>query len=241
MRIRTRTSLVTVGANPVPKRDRRGPRDYPYDDKIKCIALYASEMSLQEISTTTRIPLSTLKTWRAAVWWDDELRKIRAENEELYRMRAHKIIDKTTKAVIDRLDNGDHFVNNRGEVVRVPVKAKDAAIIGAVFMDKLRISLNLPTQIHGTADGDRLLKLAERFAQIAGSKTVIEAKKTNPETTYERPEPALLDGRDSLSGGQEDDSSPGDAEHDGLGGGIGLSGTSHEHEPAPLAASKSEG
>jgi len=44
----------------------------------------------------------------------------------------------------------------------VPVSAKDAIVIAAIGYDKLRLSLNLPTTIRGTAGTD-LEALARKF------------------------------------------------------------------------------
>ena len=51
---------------------------------------------------------------------------------------------------------------------RVPVSAKDATVIAAIGYDKLRLSLNLPTTIRGTAGPD-LEALARKF-QAMGEK-----------------------------------------------------------------------
>lgn len=149
------------------ERKRRSNFHYSPEQKASVLALYASEMTLEAISEQTGVPYSTLRFWKSQVWWQTMLDEIRGDNEEIFRFRAQQIVDKATKAVLERLELGDEVIDKNGKIQRRKITGKDAAVIGAVFFDKLRTSLNMPNVIHKHVDETNLKDLAENFRKVA--------------------------------------------------------------------------
>ena len=57
-----------------------------------------------------------------------------------------------------------------GELVRIPIKGRDLAIIGAVAFDKLRLAENQPTKIvQHESSKDSIKRFTEKFEAIAGA------------------------------------------------------------------------
>ena len=90
--------------------------------------------------------------------------ELRTEKSDFIIATLDRIIIEAFEATIDRLEHGD-VILHRGEPIRVPVKGKDAAIIGAIAFDRLRSLRNQPTSVKG--DGESMDQLLERFRQIA--------------------------------------------------------------------------
>jgi hypothetical protein len=90
-------------------------------------------------------------------------------------MRAQlaEVVRLATAEAIDRLKLGDVVLDAKsGERVRVPLKGKDAMVIGGIAFDKLRIAEGRSTKITETVD---LAALADRFRAIARGEPVLVA------------------------------------------------------------------
>jgi hypothetical protein len=127
---------------------------------------------MAETAVVTGIPLPTLKMWKVTDWFKEYALQLQAEDVQQMSSTMKKVIDKSLKAVEDRLDLGDaQFDQRTGAIVRVPVKAHVALKITTDLMarqDKLMAN-PVKEQIESTID-DRLLKLSEEFARFAGPK-----------------------------------------------------------------------
>ena len=85
--------------------------------------------------------------------------EVRTEFGEQIKFKLAEIIDEAADQTLDRLRHGDVVQDNKtGELVRVPIKGKDAAIIGAVAFDKLRLAENQPTNIVSHEDAEENLR-----------------------------------------------------------------------------------
>ena len=69
---------------------------------------------------------------------------------------------------MDRIRNGDVIRDPKtGELVRVPIKGRDLAIIGGVSFDKLRLAENQPTNIvQHESEEERLKIVLENLEKI---------------------------------------------------------------------------
>ena len=92
-----------------------------------------------------------------------------AEVGETMKLKYAKIIAESADQTLDRLQSGDVVRDQRtGELVRVPMRGRDAAIVGAVHFDKLRLLESAPTSIVRHEDTQKnLRRLAEEFAAIS--------------------------------------------------------------------------
>lgn len=158
-------------------------KKYTREDRYRAAALLFVTGNSMAVFRETGIPASTIRYW---VHNDEDFhsmcREIRAEFNDKIKYKYVQIIDESTDQVLDRLKNGDVFRDNKtGELVRVPVKAKEAAIIGGIVSDKLRLAENLPTTIIQQESGEQARKrLIDKFRAIA------EAGKSGNQAKYDR-------------------------------------------------------
>ena len=142
------------------------------NQKLQAVSTYLMLGNMAETAVVTGIPLPTLKMWKVTDWFKEYALQLQAEEVQQMSSTMKKIIDKSLKAVEDRLDLGDaQFDQRTGAIVRVPVKAHVALKITTDLMTKQEKLLANPVkeQIESTID-DRLLKLSEEFARFAGPK-----------------------------------------------------------------------
>jgi hypothetical protein len=147
-----------------------------------------SYLLLGNLALTARllaIPEITLRVWKTQDWWKDAVVEIKASEKVQLSARIKKLVDASLTVVADRLENGDfQFDQKSGQVVRKPVNMKDAhkvAIDLANKQDQLeKEDRIIPTEEHVE---DKLLKLAEKFADMATKK--IEQKQDESRTVDE--------------------------------------------------------
>ena len=142
------------------------------NQKLQAVSTYLMLGNMAETAVVTGIPLPTLKMWKVTDWFKEYALQLQAEEVQQMSSTMKKIIDKSLKAVEDRLDLGDaQFDQRTGAIVRVPVKAHVALKITTDLMARQdKLSANpVKEQIESTID-DRLLKLSEEFARFAGPK-----------------------------------------------------------------------
>lgn len=141
---------------------------YTREDRYKAAALYVATGNSMAVSRETGIPASTIRHW---LKHDEDFRlmcqEVRTEFGEKIKSKYAQIIDEATDQVLDRLRNGDVVRDTKtGELNRVPVKAKEAAIIGAIHFDKSRLLASQPTQITRHESAANLQRLADQFRAI---------------------------------------------------------------------------
>lgn len=143
---------------------------YTREDRYKAAAALVAHSNSIAASDASRIPASTIRHWAH----NDEdfqlmCQEIRAEFGEKIKYKLAEIINESADQTLDRLRHGDVIRDTKtGELVRVPIKGKDSAIIGAVAFDKLRLAESQPTTIvqHESSE-EQLKRLAEGFRTIA--------------------------------------------------------------------------
>lgn len=171
---------MALSDNPVAK--TRKPKNRPvksrsnlsWSDKQKIEAVQ-SWLLLGNLALTSRvlnIPEITLRVWKASEWWKTVVEDIRLQENMQMSSRLQKIVDASLGAVEDRLVNGDLvFDQKTGQTVRKPVNMRDAHKVAVDLMDKKSLldKTALPQQ-EEKQDEDRLLKLAEKFADFVTKK-----------------------------------------------------------------------
>jgi len=143
-------------------------KKYTREERYKAAALYVATGNSMAVSRETGIPASTIRDW---LQHDPDFQLIcqeyRAECGEKWRYKYAQIIDESTDQVLDRIRNGDFVRDNKtGELNRVPVKAKELAIIEAIHFDKLRLLESQPTRITRHESDANQKFLLEQFTAI---------------------------------------------------------------------------
>jgi hypothetical protein len=157
-----------------PVRSTLAPTNKQWSDKQKMEAVN-SYLLLGNLALTGRllnIPEITLRVWKATTWWKDAVAEIKASEKIELSARIKKLVDASMTVVEDRMMNGDfQFDQKTGQVVRKPVNMKDAHKVAVDMQDRREIleksEVVVQTEEHVE---DKLLKLAEKFADMATKK-----------------------------------------------------------------------
>ena len=142
---------------------------YTDEDRRRAALEYSLTGSLSKVAERMGIPRKTISDWKnKSEWWVEVSAKVRHQKEAKILADNEEIIDKAHREIVDRLDNGDVQLvrtKNGVELHKVPVKAKDAAVIRGISDDKRRLSLNQPTAITGNSTD--MKTLANEFAKLS--------------------------------------------------------------------------
>lgn len=168
-------------------REHRFRQKYTEEQKVYALSCYLAAGSYKKAAEQCQIPWQSIALWkyRDPTWWQETIDKLNMEQEEQYRAGWRQVLTRSLDVMQDRLEHGNHKLVKvvmedgqiKSEIVRVPVEAKDAVVIGAIAADKLRVSLGLPSRItHKVDDNDRLdalrkLATAAREARVVKTET----------------------------------------------------------------------
>ena len=143
---------------------------YSDEQRINAVGHYLVLGNLRRVQDATGIPNQTLSDWSKSEWWHRAVGQIRAERNDELDNRLSAAVDKALDGIMDRLEHGDAQVID-GEIRRVPVKARDLAVVTGVTFDKRQLLRSMPTSINQSAGGmdslaGRMVKLLERAAEV---------------------------------------------------------------------------
>jgi hypothetical protein len=168
----TKTRKKSLPSTPV--RSTLAPTNKQWSDKQKMDAVN-SYLLLGNLALTGRllnIPEITLRVWKASTWWKDAVAEVKASEKIELSARIKKLVDASMTVVEDRLSNGDfQYDQKTGTMIRKPVNLKDAHKVSVDLQARQDIleksEVVVQTEEHVE---DKLLKLAEKFADMATKK-----------------------------------------------------------------------
>lgn len=139
--------------------------------KLELVQTYLVMGNLAQAARMLKIPDPTARVWRASQWWKDIEGELKLQDELQLTQRMKSIIGKSLDVVEDRMEHGDYVYDQKsGKMRRKPVSARDANKIAHDSMDRQRLieskQVSLETK---EATADKLLKLAQKFAELAGA------------------------------------------------------------------------
>ena len=159
-------------------RRKKGPGNNGHwsdNQRIGAVTTYLASGNLSLTSVATSIPLATLNRWKISPWWKQLVEDIRSEENLQLDSKLAKVVNKSVDQLLDRVENGDYQYDQKtGHMVRVPVKARDAAKITTDMIDRRQLLQGKQVEKADSTKKveERLLKLAEEFGKFARSKVI---------------------------------------------------------------------
>jgi hypothetical protein len=136
-------------------------------DRVRAVASYLVLGNMAAVSDETGIPLGTLNYWKTQPWWFEQISRIHQEEDMDIQSTFTKIVKKTQGVIMDRIENGDYYVDKDGKVSRRPVSMRDAALVGAISVDKRKILRDIPaTEQNKIGMQERLKNLESEFRKL---------------------------------------------------------------------------
>jgi hypothetical protein len=116
------------------------------------------------------VPEDTIRDWKTrSDWWPEVMAQCRIAKAEELDATFSDILDKTTGAILDRIDGGDYVRDSKtGEVSRLPLGGKELATIAGIIFDKRQLLRGDATsRTVSISTGDVLNELQNTFRGMA--------------------------------------------------------------------------
>lgn len=140
---------------------------YTVKEKIEAITLYVLHGNVREVSRRTGVPENRIHKWKSeSQWWGVEVDKVRKAKQEELDAVMTSTIHTTLSELNDRVAKGDYQLDKNGDLIRVPLKAKDLAVTAAIIFDKRSLIRGDATRIT-TASTNSLQELESKFKEFA--------------------------------------------------------------------------
>lgn len=198
------------GINSRPRTEAAAGRWWGEAQKVEAAKTYLLVGSYRVAAAVVGIPEETLKRWSKSVWWKQLIEDFRQEDQLQLSARLKKLVDKSLSVVEDRLDKGDFVYDQKtGEMRRRPVNMRDAHKVALDMQERSEQLVN--NNMERASDeqvADKLIKLAEKFAELAGAKkqeqntievdvTDVTEKQENTEFSEQENENAVYEERET--------------------------------------------
>lgn len=152
------------------KKKQKNHQNYPEATKLLALKTYMATGSYRTAGIVANVPSEVLNSWRNCVWWMEGKDAIEHEEDVVITNKMKTMVDLAMAATQDRLENGEWVMDNKnGELKRKPVAIKDSHKVGMDLLKTRREIRNAPSRNSANQEGteDKLIRLAERFAEIA--------------------------------------------------------------------------
>ena len=163
--------MVWIRGNKV-KPSETGGNDgwWPEKKKLEVVKTFLTTGNLALSAKMNNVPDATVRKWKSSEWWRETVESLQQEDNIQLSKKLSDIIAKSLEAVNDRLDNGEFMYDPKtSQLKRVPVKLRDIHKVSTDLMDRKAIlqKTQVTHKANDEKSDDRLLKLAEAFAQFA--------------------------------------------------------------------------
>ena len=144
-------------------------RNWQPDEKLSAAYTYVLTGSTSNTSVVTGISERTLKDWIKTDWFQDLMLEAKERKQEELDGQWTGLIHNIAIKLEERVRLGDPVVDSRTkEVVYVPVKAKDLAIINSILIDKRAMARGQATsRVEKISTQDQLDKIQEKLSKVS--------------------------------------------------------------------------
>ena len=143
--------------------------------KMLALSVYAETLNTAEAERIAGVPQSTVHSWVATEEGQAQVDSLRAAIRYQMAYKCVEVSQSALDVIKDRLADGDWKIGKDGELIRVPVTAKDAATIASMAIDKHALltgtidrGSNIQAGIRALAEGLEELGKARRERVVAG-------------------------------------------------------------------------
>lgn len=143
---------------------------WPKEKKIQVVAQWLALGNLRLVAATTGVSYGMVRQWKLQPWWKEYETEIRNMENIKLDSGMTKIVERSLEVIQDRLENGDHVLNNKtGVIERRPVNMRDASRVANELLTKrelLRGNATSRSEAQQVPIQEQLKTLAAEFAKM---------------------------------------------------------------------------
>lgn len=141
-------------------------RDRPKPILDQAAAVWVSSRDERQVAAILGCTINDVKRLAPRAWWRELCEDVYQRHRAIIDARLDRIVDKSTQALLDRLELGDEIIDRFGARQRVMVPAKVCAQILGTALDRRR------EQRSAATDQDRLGRIAALLYRAAEAASV---------------------------------------------------------------------
>jgi len=142
---------------------------WPMEIKIQVVSQYLVLGNMALVSAVTKVPHQLIRAWKGQPWWKDVEAQVRATENLQMDNKLSKIVDKALDAVLDRVENGEYFYDQKlSQIKRKPANLRDVAKVSVEILSKrelLRGNATERKEVTQVSVDEQLKALALEFAR----------------------------------------------------------------------------
>jgi transposase-like protein len=111
--------------------------NWPIEKKIEVVSQYLVLGNMKMVAAVTGVKHDLIRQWKGQPWWKELEAEIRQTQNIEMDTKLSKIVDKSLDAVLDRVENGDFFYDQKaGQIKRKPVNLRDLSRVSVDTLSK---------------------------------------------------------------------------------------------------------
>lgn len=149
---------------------------WPVEKRIEVVTKTLALGNMRLVSELTGVSYQLIREWKQEPWWPEIVAEIRASRTSALDTKLSRLVDKSLETVADRLENGNLYLDKKGDLQRKPLTVLEANKIANDMLtqetnvQKREVALTEGMQVQSMADTIRML--AEQFAQFNTKRTI---------------------------------------------------------------------
>lgn len=178
--------------------------NWTMEKKIEVVSQFLVLGNMKMVAAVTGVSHDLIRQWKGQPWWKELESEIRQTQNIEMDTKLSKIVDKSLDAVLDRIENGDFFYDQKtGQVKRKQVNLRDISRVSIDTLSKrelLRNGVENRQETTQVAIAEQLKMLANEFAKWNNKSKpaeVIELVEVE-DAVYEEREAGLQEGECSV-------------------------------------------
>jgi hypothetical protein len=155
---------------------------WPIEKRIEVVSQFLVLGNLKMVSAITGVSYELVRDWKRQPWWKELETEIRQTQNIEMDTKLSKIVDRSLDAVLDRVENGEFFYDQKsGEIKRRPAALRDVARVSVDMISKRELLRGNATERKETSQvsvAEQLKMLAAEFSkwQIKPPKETIDVE-----------------------------------------------------------------
>lgn len=142
---------------------------WPQAKRLEVVSQFLILGNMRMVSAITGVSYDLVREWKQQPWWKEMEAEIRTTQNIEMDTKLSKIVDKSLDATLDRIENGEHYIDNKtGDLKRRPVALRDVARVSVDMLSKRELIRGNATERKESTQmpiADQLALLAKEFAK----------------------------------------------------------------------------
>lgn len=110
---------------------------WPIEKRVEVVSQFLVLGNLKMVSAITGVSYELVREWKTQPWWKELESEIRQTQNIEMDTKLSKIVDKSLDAVLDRVENGEFFYDQKtGKIKRKPASLRDVARVSVDMISK---------------------------------------------------------------------------------------------------------